>query len=365
MPVLSRRALNRALLARQWLLRRRKAPALDLVDHLVGLQAQAPNIAYVALWSRLAKFKQDELSQLIVDRKVVRLALMRSTIHLVTAQDAQALRPLVQPMLIRAMKGPFGKHLHGLDLEAVTESGRAAVEEKPLTFADLGARLQEKWPDRDAQALAQVVRAYVPLVQVPPRGLWGIGGSIAHTSAEKWLGKEGKSATLEKVLLRYLAAFGPASVMDVQKWSGLTRLAPVLKTLRPKLLVFENEDGRELFDVEDAPRPKEETVAPVRFLPEWDNALLSHADRSRILAEDVRKKFFISANGILPGTVLIDGFVAAAWNVVRQGKAATLVVRPTRKLSRAESAEVEEEGSHFLAFIAEQAERRDVEVRSP
>lgn len=363
MAVLPQRELNRALLARQWLLKRQKASPLAAVEHLVGLQAQGPNLAYVALWTRLTKFAHDDLSQLIVDRKVVRIALMRSTIHLVTAADCLAVRPILQTTMIRAMMGPHGKRLKGVDFEHVAAAGRKAVEHKPLTFAELGALLERQFPGNAPEPLGQVVRAYVPLVQVPPRGLWGVGGAVAHTSAEKWLGKaKAPPLSLESLLLRYLAAFGPASVMDMQKWSGLTRLAGVVETLRPQLLSFEDESGRELFDLPDAPRPKGDVAAPPRFLPEYDNVLLGHADRTRIVSEEDRKKFFFSSNGVIPGAVLIDGFVRVAWHIKRKKDAATLHLLPMKKLSKPETTALLEEAESFLAFVADQATTRSIEL---
>src|SRR5215213_9103370 len=188
-PVLGIRDLNRAFLARQWLLRRKDAPALEAIEHLVGLQSQAPNPPYIGLWTRLAGFRHEELSRLIVVREVVRIALMRSTIHLVSARDCLWVRPLVQPVSERAFNGSYAKQLAGLDLAEVVAAGRTLVEERPRTFSDLGLELQRRWPDCDAHALSQAIRTFVPLVQVPPRGLWGERGQSAHTSAEAWLGR--------------------------------------------------------------------------------------------------------------------------------------------------------------------------------
>ncbi|HEX2036936.1 MAG TPA: winged helix DNA-binding domain-containing protein, partial [Chloroflexota bacterium] len=265
--VLSRRALNRATLARQLLLSRRQLPVAQAIEHLVGLQAQTPHTWYVGLWTRLEGFRPPLVADLLAERRVVRLALMRSTIHLVTARDCLFLRPLVQPVIERSMNGNFGRSLAGVDAAALAAAGRALVEERPLTFTELGKRLAERWPGRDPAALAQAVRAWVPLVQVPPRGLWGTSGQARHTSAESWLGRPLDPApSLEELVVRYLAAFGPAGVMDMQTWSGLTRLGEVVEGLRPRLVTFRDEQGRELFDLPDAPRPDPDTPAPPRFL---------------------------------------------------------------------------------------------------
>ncbi|MCY9695849.1 winged helix DNA-binding domain-containing protein [Paenibacillus alginolyticus] len=265
-PILSQRALNRALLARQLLLERSNKHVLQAARHLVGLQAQAPNPPYVALWTRLQNFRHEELSRLIMDRSIVRIALMRSTIHLVTAEDCLTLRPVLQSVQDRALKGTFGKKLAELDLDALAAAGRALLETQPLTFSELGKRLQAQWPQSDATALSQAVRCSLPLVQVPPRGIWGASGQAAHTTAEAWLGRPlAPGQDPEAMLLRYLAAFGPASVKDMQVWSGLTRLREVVERLRPSLLSFRDEQGNELFDLPDAPRPDPATPGSATF----------------------------------------------------------------------------------------------------
>ena len=211
--VLSRRALNRALLARQHLLERQAGPALAMVEHLVGLQAQAPFPPYYGLLARLDGFRPEDLAGLLVSRDVVRIALMRGTIHLVSADDALTLRPLVQPVLDRGLASNWAKRLAGADLAAVVTAGRALTSEQPLTFAELGAALTKTWPDHPADALAQAVRALVPLVQVPPRAVWGRSGLARHTPADVWLGRPlADRPSLQVMVERYLAAFGPASV---------------------------------------------------------------------------------------------------------------------------------------------------------
>jgi hypothetical protein len=168
----------------------------------------------------------------------------------------------------------------------VAAAARALVEEQPRTLSTLARLLDERFPGRDAFALGQAIRAWVPLVQVPPRGVWGKSGCAAHTSVEGWLGRvPSLGFSLEDLILRYLAAFGPGTVKDVQTWSGLTRLREVIERLRPRLVTFRDEHGAELFDLPDAPRPDPDTPAPPRFLYDYDNLLLSHADRSRVITD--------------------------------------------------------------------------------
>lgn len=177
--IMTKRALNRALMARQMLMSRVHMPALEVIDKLAGLQAQAPNPVYFALWTRIEGFRHEELTGLIEDRQAVRIALMRSTIHLVSAQDCLDWRLFFQPVLDRGLKGNYGKRVADLDLQEIASAGRALVESQPLTLNEMGIRLSkqsEHWGGRDPEALAMVIRNMTPLVQIPPRGLWGRSG---------------------------------------------------------------------------------------------------------------------------------------------------------------------------------------------
>jgi hypothetical protein len=367
--VLSRRALNRALLDRQMLLRQAPLPAgagraervIETVEHLVGLQAQAPFPPYYGLWSRLDGFHPDDLAELLLNRSVVRIALMRGTIHLVSARDAAMLRPLTQPVLDRALKTLFGKQLAGVDTRAIAAAGRVLVEEQPRTFGELGTRLAEQWPEHPPGTLATAVRTLVPLVQVPPRAVWGRAGQPLHTSAESWLGCPlDPQPSLAALVRRYLAAFGPATVADAQAWSGLTRLREPVEQLRGELATFRDEEGRELFDLPGAPRPGPDAPASVRLAAEFDNLILSHADRTRILSDADKARMF-TRNGIFPGTVLLDGFVAGMWRIDRARDAVTLVVEMFRdRVSAADRDAIEAEGLRMLAFTAPDTPVREV-----
>jgi len=351
--VLGRRALNRALLARQLLLERVALPAREAVERLVGLQAQAPDPPYVGLWSRLEGFDPAELGGLLTPREAVRATLLRGTIHLVTAEDCLALRPAVQPVLERSWVGaPWAKALRGLDLGPVLAEGRALLAAAPRTRAELAPLLAAGRPDRDPAALASAVAYLVPTVQVTPRGVWGAGGRAALTTVESWLGRPlAPAADLEDLVLRYLGAFGPASVADAQVWSGLIGLGGVVDRLRPRLVTFRDEAGRELFDLPGAPRPDSATPAPPRLVAEFDNLLLAHADRSRVIDEDDRRRIW-PVNGLIPGTVLVDGFVAGTWKLTRARGAATMRVVPFAPWPPSDREGVEREAGALLAFAA-------------
>jgi hypothetical protein len=313
--MLSRRALNRATLARQLLLDRADLPAADAIRHLGGLQGQAPLAPYVGLWTRLRGFRPDDVVSLLVERRAVRAWTMRATVHLMDADDYLAWRPVLQPVLERSFRGQeFARNLAGVDLDDVRAEARRLLAEQPRTRAELGRLLQERWPDHDADSLAYAVSYLEPLAQVPPRGLWGRTGPAALTTVEAWLDRSEPPApaTVDELVLRYLGAFGPATVMDAQTWSGLTRLAEVFARL--PLVALRSEAGATLYDLPDAPRPPEDTPAPPRFLPEYDNLLLSHKDRTRVNPAN-RRVPLPPGLGAATGTLLTDGEWTATWKL--------------------------------------------------
>ncbi len=358
---LSLRELNRALLARQMLLGREGISALEAVRRLAGLQSQVPNPPYLGLWTRLRGFARDDLTGLIEDRRVVRSSMMRATLHLTTAEDYLLLRPSIQAALDRSQRSIAGKRLEGLDLDRLVSEARALVEEKPRTFKEIQERLVETEPGRDPSALAYLVRMRLPLVQTPPAGVWGRGGSPRFALPEPWLGAPlaDPDESLRALLFRYLAAFGPAGVKDFQAWSGLTGARALLEELRPELSLFTDEDGRELFDVPGAPLPAADTPAPPRFVPEYDNLVLGHADRRRVIAEEDRKKVFLTAARVR-ATILIDGFVAGAWKIEKTRKSATLTVEPFVPLSSLDREALAEEGERLLKFATDGQPELDV-----
>ena len=359
--LLDQRALNRALLDRQLLHARADVSAAAAIEHLVGMQAQEPLQPYTGLWSRLNGFQLDELAQLLTNRHAVRSPLMRTTVHLVSARDSLTLYPLMRPVLTRTLKNtPFGKATAGLDTEPLMAAGREFLEEQPRTIAELGKLLHEQWPDYAPKDLAYNVHYLLPLVQIPPRGVWGQRMQPTWTTLEHWLGQPlDPEPSLEYVILRYLAAFGPATTSDIRTWSGLTGLREVMERLRPQLRTFRDERGRELFDLPDAPLPDQETPAPPRFLPEYDNALLSHADRTRIVRDEHRKRL-LTANGVGSNTFLVDGFVRGTWRIDQDRDRAVLLLDPLKPLSMQDRLELEEEGARLLTFAAADADTHDI-----
>jgi hypothetical protein len=284
---------------------------------------------------------------------------MRSTIHLVSADDCVSLRPVLQDFSTRVLyAGHFGRNIEGMDVDALVAAGRSVVEERPRTLAEIGDALGELWPDRDPTSMAYAIRNLLPLVQAPPRGLWGESGPAASTTAEAWLGRSLDTDTSpDTMVMRYVAAFGPAAPKDAQAWSGLTRLGEIFERHRHELKVFTDEYGRELFDLPDAPRPAADKPVPVRFLPDYDNVLLSHADRTRVMSEEHRK-----AGSIGRATILVDGFVRGIWKISKAARTATLTITPFDRLSKSDSEELHAEGSRLLDF-ATSGEADRLEVR--
>lgn len=362
--VLTLQELNRATLARQMLLEREPLSVLEAVERLAGLQAQVPNPPYIGLWTRLQEFQRDDLTWLMEQRKIVRAVMMRSTLHLVTSEDHPLFRPTLKPALTRALSAFFGKRAKELDIEKLVEAARPFVEDEPRSTGELRGLLLEVEPDADPEAMAYAVRTYLPLVQVPPAGTWGSGSRAAYTTAESWLGRAEHEADLRTLLFRYLEAIGPATVMDFQAWSGITGLKKVVEDFKPDLRVFRDEEGKELFDLPGAPLPPADTPAPLRFVPEYDNLLLSLADRRRIIADEHRKKVFLSAARVR-ATFLLGGFVAGAWKVETAKRQARLVIEPFEPLSEKVREDLREEGERLLRFVVGNAEAFEVFIPEP
>ncbi|MBP2471249.1 hypothetical protein JOF53_000121 [Crossiella equi] len=352
MTVLTTRALGRASLARQHLLHRADLSVLDAVAHLCGLQAQEPREPFTGLWSRLAGFDPAELDELLVGRQVVRTHLMRRTVHLLTAADTLAWRARHDAMLRQRVLGTYRKELDGVDLAELAAAARAVLADgQPRSMPELARAVGDRWPEPGVRPLGEVlVAALLPMVQLPPRGTWRGKGGVRNALVADWLGREPDPLAADGDLVgqalvrRYLAAFGPATTADLRAWSGIAGLPAAVKAVREELVTFRDEQGRELLDLPEAPRPDPDTPAPVRFLPAFDNALLGYADRTRIVADEHR---LLSVAG--ERVLLVDGLVSATWTVREQ----TVHVTPLRTLTRAERAEVTEEGSALALFLTD------------
>lgn len=364
-PTLTRRALNRATLARQILLARETITPVRAVERLAGLQAQWPKPPFIGLWTRIEGFQRGDLTQALLSRALVRATMMRATLHLVSAKDYVSLRPVIQPVLRRGMQAVLRDRMEGLDVDRLVAEARAYFQEEPRTFTELRDFLMGLHPKGDERAMGFVVRMLLPLIQVPTDAPWGFPGTADFAVAESWLGESLPTGDADPgpLVLRYLSAFGPATVADAQAWSGLGGLRGTFDALRPKLCVFQDERGKELFDLPDAPRPPEDAAAPVRFLPEFDNLIVSRAD-ARFVAEPHRPRVFLSALRVR-STFLVDGFVAGAWAIARAKSSATLVIEPFEALSKKARDEVAAEGERLIRFVESDARAFELRFEKP
>lgn len=359
--VLRLRALNRTTLARQHLLQRSSLSAPQALEALVGLQAQQASSPYVALWTRLHDFEREALAQAIHDRSVVKATLMRSTLHLVTSDDYLRLRATVQPVLTAAWEAIF-KELKGeFDVNALVNVARSFLAERPRTFAEITEHLTAAMPGYEAGALRYGVRTHLPLVQVPVQKQWSYPGNPQFALAEQWLGKEiPDESDLRGLTLRYLRAFGPARVTDMQTWSGLGKLKEHFEQMRPELITYRDEQGVELFDLPEMEIVSDDAPAPVRFLPEFDNLLLSHSNRTRVVDDAYRKQVYLPGLRVA-ATFLADGFVAGVWKVAKSKGAATLTLQPFNVPDATTRAELEAEANALVRFVEPDAKQYAVE----
>ncbi|MEV1173259.1 winged helix DNA-binding domain-containing protein [Nonomuraea sp. NPDC049784] len=333
--MLTLRDLNRATLARQYLLDRHKGGVADIVHRLVGLQAQEPRPPYLGVWSRLEGFARDDLHGALHARTLVRATMWRATLHLVTAADFAAFRPVLEPVLAAA-----ARRFDGLDFDAVVAAADRLLAAGPMTFNELRPRLLEEFPGEYDRALGYAVRMLTPLIMVPTEDRW----SFPRESAFGLPGIPPSPAGVETLIERYLAAFGPATPADVQTWSGLGGLKRIMSGMDLERL--EDFTGRELYDLPDAPRPDGAVPAPVRFLPDFDTLILGHADRTRVLAEEY-KGLVATKNLRVKAVYLVDGFAAGTWQIKRTAKRAKLLISPFTSTSLDL---LEEEGLRLLAF---------------
>ena len=363
-PTLSARRLNRATLARQLLLGRETLTAAGAVERLAGMQAQEPKHPYIGLWTRLQDFESEQLRDALRERAVVRATLMRSTLHLMTAADYTALRMALQPPMSVA-KRVLGARAEGLDTDEVIPAARELLQDGPLAFDRIRELLQERFPDVNDRALGYAVRTLLPLVMVTSEdGRWGFDRVAEFALAEQWLGAPPAEPDAAALVTRYLAAFGPASAADVQTWSGVGGMKAVLNGMRDELEVFADERGRELFDLPDAPRPDADTPAPPRYLPEFDNLVLAHDDRSRVIADEHRP-LVTTKNLRVRATFLVDGVVAGTWTIDAKRKLATLRLAPFGRLTKAAAKALTAEGEALVRFAEPESADHAVEVCDP
>lgn len=362
---LSTRVLNRTLLARQHLLERSALTAPELCDHLIGLQAQDMLPPFIALWSRVRDFDPEAVSKALDDRSLVRITLMRGTIHLVTPPDALRIAPHIQPEL---EKIPFRKGFNygalvGLDPEEVRAQGESVLGEHPTPAATLREHAAARYPDRDPGAIVQAWLYQLPVLQTPPRGRWGDSSRPVWSRVQPWLGAHpDPDYPLAELLLRYLRAFGPATTMDMQTWSKLTGMKAAVASLGDRVRTYTDDRDRTLYDAADAVLADPDLPAPVRLLGWYDNAILSHQDRTRIVPDGNAPPLRAFANQVSP--ILVDGYLSGVYKVFTKGDTARLRITPHAPWSAADRTAVEAEALALLEFL-EPARTPSVEILAP
>lgn len=354
------RELNRATLSRQMLLARDTRSVVKAVEQLLGVQAQLPRPPFTGLWTRLEGFARGDLARAVSARTVVRATSMRGTIHLMTAADFLKYRPCLQPSLDQGMHAILNERATALDLGALLKVARTYFKE-PHTFEEARHHFVSTFPRGDQRAMGYAVRMGLPLVQVPTADAWAYPAKADFVSAETWLGRPvAACASATSLVLRYLAAYGPATIKDAQAWIGLADAQSVVAALGDRVVTLSGPAGKPLYDLPHAPRPDADTPAPVRFLPEWDGVIVTRADE-RVVAKADRPRVFLPGLRVA-ALVLVDGLAAATWKVMATSKLATLHVESFKPWPAPIRREVAAEGETLVRFVEPEARAFEVKV---
>ena len=353
---LSLRELNRALLARQFLLKRARLTPTAAIERLAGLQAQWAPAPYIGLWSRLAKFRVADLERALADRSVVKATLMRGTLHLVSAADY----PAVCVATTRTRTGRWAPAARRIADGERVHAATIRYAKRPRTREELAEFLITQGISKELSRpmLWWLIATDGWLVHVPPSGTWAFRRSGDLVAADAWLRAARRppvDAAVRLTVTRHLAAFGPATIEDVSSWSSIPTPAvrAALEAMASKIRTFRDPRGRTLYDLKGAPLPPADTAAPVRYLPKWDSTLLAYAppERVRILSE-AHRKTVIAKNGDVAQTILVDGMVAGTWSTAVTPRAATITVATFGRLAKADRRALDEEGERLVRFIA-------------
>ena len=335
-------------------------PVETAVQRLLALQAQLPRPAVVGLWTRLEKLDRQAVAGLFESRTLVRGTTMRGTLHVMAAGDFLAFRACLQPGLDGGLRAILRERAAALDMIALGRTAEAYLK-TPHNFEEIRAHLVAAFPGGDERAMGYAVRMALPLVQVPGAGPWGFPAQADFVSAKAWLGKgPAPCPSADPLILRYLAALGPATVKDAESWLGLGGLAPAFERLRPQLVVVGGTARAPLYDLPHAPRPDGDVPVPIRFLPEWDSVVVTRADE-RVVARAHRPRVFLPGLRVA-ALVLVDGFAVASWNVTRTRKVATMTIEPFSTMPKRATSGLKAEGESLLAFMEPEAATYDIQV---
>ena len=349
--VLTRRELNRALLARQLLLEREAIPVPRAVERLAGLQAQYPPTPYLSLWSRVDGLAREDLTRALERRRLVKALLMRGTLHLVTPRDYWAFATARRELGGVLWPPSYERIVASKRLAELAEIALTELRDEPRTLKQMLATLAPHARGKVTPAfLWRRIQGHAHVVHVPPSGTWGFHKDPPYAAADSWIPGEPPPSedAFDQLVSRYLAAFGPATARDVAQWAGVPRIKPINASLeRLKLRTFLDERGRVLHDLPRAPRPDPETPAPVRLVPRFDNLVLSHDDRTRVLG-DVPVTTIVTKNAIVHAIFLVDGFVAGTWELER----GRVVLEPFGRLAPSVRRELKEESDRLADWAA-------------
>lgn len=346
-PVLSTRALNRALLARQLLLERSSLALTEVIEQMGGVQTQYAPAGYIGLWSRMRDFTRPMLTQALEERRVVQATIMRATIHMVSSADYWPMEVGVRRIRAEWFEKVGRREIEEFDPTAVARAVREVLADGPLRMKELTGRLATRGFPATA---ARWAGTWVDLVRVPPCGTWDRRRADLYGLADDWVAPTNvtEEEGMELLIRRYLGAFGPAPLKDVASWMGMTmgQIRHVVDGI--ELRSLRDDGGRTLLDLPDAPLPDPETPAPPRFLAVWDAALLVHARRTLILPEEFRPLIFNTRTPHSHNTFLLDGQVAGTW----RHEDGEISLSPLRPLTPAERTALDDESHRLAAFHA-------------
>ena len=348
------RQWNRTLLSRQHLLERVDEDAIEVLDRCVGLQSQDPRAAFFGLWSRIEGFDAAELDDLLTEREVVRIALLRSTVFLIDAEDARWIRPLAEPILRREIAEAHVPRLVDADPSRVIADAAELLAGRELSGADLGKQLALRHPAENPSTLTGIARCGLPLVQVPPRGLWRGRGAPTYRLFDEWVGPgepavEGEDARADLIRL-YLRGFGPATVKAIQAWAGMTGLKSLVEKMESdwELVRLTGPHGEILYDLDGLGLADADAPAPARLVAPFDHVIAVSADRARVADPELFRQT-VTPNGRSPGFVFADGFLAGTWHLAGDDG---IRIEMLREVTKAEKREIDAEVERLREFLS-------------
>ena len=304
------------------MLRRAQLPVDEAVRRAVALQAQEPASPYLALWNRVESFRPENLTAAFAEGRVIKASLMRITLQAVHRDDYPAFRHAMAPSL-RASR-VYDRRFQGLGLTPVDADALIpdllAFTARPRSNADLDAWTRERLGDLPPPGVWWALRTYGPFVHAPAGAIWTFGTRPAYAAGPVSDSDRTSDESIQYLIRRYLAGFGPASVADIAQFTMLKRsvVRAAVTAAAGTLRARPGPDGLELLDLPDLDVPDPDTPAPARLVGMWDSMLLAYADRSRLIPPRYRSHVIRQNGDVLP-TLLVDGQVAGVWRATDDG----------------------------------------------